>query len=112
MEVWNCSYTSFYPKRCECSRKRFLLAMKEIHHAGVCHRDIRPENLLVNADGAVCIIDFDKADLTSSVGARKREYEHLDNLLAGSYTPPGSFPSPKTASSGSGLSPSPIPGSE
>lgn len=93
-------------------RKRFLLAMKEIHHAGVCHRDIRPENLLVNADGAVCIIDFDKADLTSSVGARKREYEHLDDLLAGSYTPPGSFPSPKTASSGSGLSPSPIPGSD
>ncbi|KAL4260276.1 Protein kinase domain-containing protein [Pleurotus pulmonarius] len=93
-------------------RNKFLQAMKGIHDANVCHRDIRPENLVVNASGDVCIIDFDRADLTSSIGARKREYEHLRNLLEGDYTPPGSFPSFGTASPGSGCSPPPIPESK
>lgn len=88
-------------------RSKFLQAMKGIHDAGVCHRDIRPENLVVNASGDVCIIDFDRADLTSSIGARKREYEHLQDLLEGNYTPPGYFPSWSTASPGSELAPGP-----
>ncbi|KAL4259367.1 hypothetical protein AB1N83_009778 [Pleurotus pulmonarius] len=90
------------------TKKKFLIAMKEIHRANVCHRDIRPENMVMNENEDICIIDFDKADLTSSKGARKREYRHMERLLAGIYLPQGMFPSPRTASSGSGLSLSPI----
>lgn len=105
LQHWNREYPDIgVPK---IWRSKFLQAMKGIHDAGVCHRDIRPENLVVNASGDVCIIDFDRADLTSSIGARKREYEHLQDLLEGNYTPPGYFPSRSTASPGSELAPGP-----
>lgn len=33
-----------------------------MHEAGVCHRDIKPDNIMVNAaNGAIKIIDFNVA---------------------------------------------------
>ncbi|KAG9222163.1 hypothetical protein CCMSSC00406_0009024 [Pleurotus cornucopiae] len=85
------------PRTWPINRKKFLRVLEAIHRAGVCHRDIRPENLVVNASDDVCIVGFDWADLASSASAIRREYQHLRNLLGGQHIPPGSYPSPVTA---------------
>jgi 2-polyprenyl-3-methyl-5-hydroxy-6-metoxy-1,4-benzoquinol methylase/predicted Ser/Thr protein kinase len=35
--------------------------MNDIHKRGVLHRDLRPDNILVQEDGRLCLIDFDQA---------------------------------------------------
>lgn len=61
--------------------------MKNIHAAGVRHQDIRPPNLLIDDAGNATILDFDRADLNSSLGARSREYARLVHLLDGGWLP-------------------------
>jgi serine/threonine protein kinase len=79
----------------------FLEAMQKIHDAGVRHNDLSPSNLLVNDAGQVTIVDFDRADLISSKGARRRELARLADTLDGKYFPPDGFSSePTTPTSG------------
>lgn len=76
----------------------FKRALRSIHRAGVRHNDIRPENLLATEDGKVTIIDFDRAVVGASRGARQRERGHLDSLFANDFLDPGTLPSPRTPS--------------
>lgn len=73
-----------------------MRAMRSIHKAGVRHNDIRAFNLLVKDDGEVTIIDFDRATLGASRGARQRERRHLATFFEdGDYNSYG-LPSDKT----------------
>lgn len=72
--------------------------LRSIHRAGVRHNDLRHENLLATNDGKVTIIDFDRATLDDSRGARRRERKHLDRLFNRDYVPPGVYPSSGTSS--------------
>ncbi|KAG6908551.1 hypothetical protein DXG01_004184 [Tephrocybe rancida] len=78
----------------ETAKASYLRAMTEIHRAGVRHRDLRPENLMLAANDEVAIIDFDKAELNPSEGSRQREMHHLRMLLDGHYALPIDLPSP------------------
>ena len=71
----------------------FMKSLRSIHRAGVRHNDIRPENLLVKGDGKVTIIDFDRATLGASRGARRRERNHLGSLFTHHFYEPGTYPS-------------------
>lgn len=73
--------------------------MKDIHAAGVRHRDLRPENLLVNPDnGEVFIIDFDRAIIgRSSENALRAEFEDLEDVLDGEPYEPSVFHSPPSS---------------
>ena len=57
-------------------------ALKEIHATGILHRDISPDNLLVDNDDQVILIDFGSA--RQDVGERSRSYSVI--LKAG-YSP-------------------------
>ncbi|RDB19004.1 hypothetical protein Hypma_014301 [Hypsizygus marmoreus] len=70
--------------RYQCSAA-FLSAMKAVHDAGVRHNDVRLPNLLLDDAGKVAILDFDRADLDSAEGQRKRELGRLADLLDGAY---------------------------
>lgn len=43
--------------------KQLLLGIKDIHAAGIVHRDVKPGNLLLGPDGSLRIIDFGLARL-------------------------------------------------
>ncbi|KAF8954477.1 hypothetical protein BDZ97DRAFT_1864931 [Flammula alnicola] len=65
----------------ETERKALARAMKSIHGAGVRHKDIRSDNILVNADNEVFIIDFDRAELGASPNALGRELLCMKHIL-------------------------------
>lgn len=71
----------------------FIRILRDIHQAGVLHRDIRAPNLLVNAAGKVAIIDFDRAEMGPTKDAQKREEERLSCLLDGDYCESDGFSS-------------------
>lgn len=47
-------------------RLAFTAALKAIHSAGVLHGDLNPRNLVVDARGAVAIIDFGRSIIEPS----------------------------------------------
>ncbi|KAJ7730622.1 hypothetical protein DFH07DRAFT_781580 [Mycena maculata] len=42
-------------------RRLLYYALKEVHAAGVVHRDMAPRNVVRRARGALCIVDFERA---------------------------------------------------
>lgn len=75
--------------------------MNQIHRAGVRHRDIRPENMIIHNDGTISIIDFDRAMLGASARSQELEMKHLLNLLDGDCESLGTHYSRSRSFSGS-----------
>ncbi|VDO14716.1 unnamed protein product [Rodentolepis nana] len=45
----------------KCIIKHFLKGLSFLHSAGIMHRDLKPQNLLINADGILKLTDFGTA---------------------------------------------------
>jgi serine/threonine protein kinase len=69
---------------------------EDIHRAGVRHHDPRLENLMVNDDGRVTVIDFDKAEVDASESSKKREMMYVKEILDGIYPNRDGWPSERT----------------
>ncbi|KAJ3502355.1 hypothetical protein NLJ89_g8926 [Agrocybe chaxingu] len=48
----------------DAEKTSFKRSLKSIHRADVRHRDLRPENMLINSKGETYFIDFDLAEVT------------------------------------------------
>jgi mitogen-activated protein kinase 15 len=53
---------------------QLLCALKYIHSAGVVHRDMKPANVLINADATIKICDFGLARMSGSAPGDMTEY--------------------------------------
>ncbi|MCI5901608.1 MAG: protein kinase [Blautia sp.] len=59
-----------------------LKALEKIHEAGIIHRDISPDNIMLGTDGKVYLIDFGAARMLTGA-----ETQSLNVVLKRGYTP-------------------------
>ena len=57
-------------------------AFKEIHARGVCHGDVRGENILVRPDGTVVVVDFEMSTIDADEDKLNAEMREVKYLLA------------------------------
>ena len=61
-----------------------LKSFKQIHARRVCHRDIRPEDILVGQDGSVVVIALERSELEGRVAQRNEGGEGVGGRAQGS----------------------------
>ncbi|GBF88698.1 hypothetical protein Rsub_01597 [Raphidocelis subcapitata] len=72
--------------------RQVLVALKGLHSMGIIHRDVKPDNLLITADGKVKIIDFGAAaDMCTGIN-----FNPLFGMLDPRYSPPEELIMPQT----------------
>jgi tRNA A-37 threonylcarbamoyl transferase component Bud32 len=64
--------------------RNVLRAFKQIHARGICHGDVRPENILVRPDQSVVVIDFEMSEVMAPREALVSEMSEVKGLLASS----------------------------
>lgn len=63
------------------NRMLYLKAFQQFHAAGICHNDVRIDNIVINHADEVAVIDFDRATFTDEPFDHNEEIDHLKEIL-------------------------------
>jgi serine/threonine protein kinase len=68
----------FPPERASCIAARICEALDYIHTHGVTHRDMKPENIMIDEDDRIKLIDF---GIAGNEGSRRLTFAKLSNVM-------------------------------
>jgi len=68
--------------------RQMLTGLAEMHEAGVWHRDVKVDNIMLDAQGTVKFIDFNISKLLDSDQGQRR---NTKNVVTRNYRPPEIF---------------------
>ncbi|KAJ3274418.1 hypothetical protein HDV01_003022 [Terramyces sp. JEL0728] len=97
MDLFECieKYESFTEPAARYIFKQILKAIAHLHHAGLVHRDIKDENILIDDQFRVKLIDFGSAQFFDRTGRRKfntflgtKQYASPEILMQREYVGP------------------------
>ena len=91
---WTASRCRF-PRR-STSRVQITRALSAAHGAGIVHRDVKPENIMVRPDGLVKVLDFGIAKYSEAAGDRTAR-EALVQTKTGAVVGTTAYMSPEQA---------------
>lgn len=70
---------------------QLVSALAKIHDSGIVHRDIAPDNIMVQSDFEVVLLDFGLAKIKSELLVRKYSPQTVTPLTKIKYMPPRAF---------------------
>lgn len=62
-------------------RATIFKALEQIHNAGICHNDVRIDNIVVNQENEIAIIDFDRATFPKRPADFEKELAELRSTV-------------------------------
>ena len=71
--------------------KQILTGLAEMHEAGVWHRDVKTDNILLDKDGVVKFIDFNISKLMDESKVSGEKKRHTKNVVTRNYRSPEIF---------------------
>lgn len=58
-----------------------VLILETLRGFGVCHRDIKPQNLVFDSDGHLKLIDFGSAKIFEKTEQNEKQYDRIKNIM-------------------------------
>ena len=70
--------------------KQIMKGLADMHEAGIWHRDVKPDNILLSEDGTVKFIDFGISKVTDET-MNEDTKKHTKNVVTRNYRSPEIF---------------------
>ena len=68
--------------------QELTIILQQVHHCNFFHRDIKPPNIMLRADGGLALIDFGTARVVTDTYWQAQAQGQVTGIISAGYTPP------------------------